>query len=60
MKILLDECVPWPMHRNLAGRRIAILELSSNDLRRIEAASALIEDAVGKMQPNEFTHLTIP
>jgi len=105
MKILLDECVPWPMHRllsnhrctsvqaqgwsgirngdllqraetefdlfitsdqniryqqNLAGRRIAILELSSNDLRRIEAASALIEGAVGKMQPNEFKHLTVP
>src|SRR6266852_6201993 len=105
MKILMDECVPWPMHRlltnhsctsvqaqgwsgirngdllrraeaefdlfitsdqniryqqNLAGRRIAILELSSNDLRRIEAASALIEEAVGKMQPSEFTHLTVP
>ena len=105
MKILLDECVPWPMHRllsnhsctsvqaqgwsgirngdllqraeaefdlfitsdqniryqqNLVGRRIAILELSSNDLRRIEAASALIEEAVGKMQPSEFTHLTVP
>lgn len=105
MKILLDECVPWPMHRllgshactsvqaqgwggirngdllqraeaefdlfitsdqnlryqqNLAGRRIAILELSTNDLRRIEAASALIEKAVGKIQPSEFKHLTIP
>jgi len=105
MRILLDECVPWPMRRllsqhsvtsvqaqgwsgirnsellrraeadfdlfitsdqniryqqNLAARRIAILELSSNDLRRIEAASALIEDAVGKMQPNEFKHLTVP
>jgi len=105
MKILLDECVPWPMHRlltdhscrsvqaqgwsgirngdllqraeaefdlfvtsdqniryqqNLAGRRIAILELSTNDLRRIQAASALIEDAAGKLRPSEFKHLTIP
>ncbi len=105
MKILLDECVPWPMHRllhghpctsvqaqgwsgirngdllqraeakfdlfitsdqnlryqqNLAGRRIAILELSTNDLRRIQAASALIEEAVGKIQPNEFRRLTNP
>lgn len=105
MRILLDECVPWPMHRllsshvctsvqaqgwsgirngdllqraeadfdlfitsdqniryqqNLAGRRIAILELSTNDLRRIQAASALIEDELGKIQPNEFMHLTIP
>jgi predicted nuclease of predicted toxin-antitoxin system len=105
MKILLDECVPWPMHRllhdhtstsvqaqgwggirngdllqraeaefdlfitadqniryqqNLAGRRIAILELSTNDLRRIQAASGLIEEAVGKIQPSEFRRLTIP
>ena len=105
MRILLDECVPWPMHRlltnrsctsvqaqgwsgirngdllqraeaefdlfitsdqniryqqNLAGRRIAILELSTNDLRRIQAASALIEEATGRIQPNEFRRLTIP
>src|SRR5437660_11963862 len=103
MKILLDECVPWPMHRlltdhactsvqaqgwsgirngdllqraekefdlfitsdqniryqqNLVGRRIAILELSTNDLRRIQAASALIEEAVEKIQPGELKHLT--
>jgi len=89
MRILLDECVPWPMHRllpqhsitsvqaqgwsgirnsdllrraesdfdlfitsdqniryqqNLTGQRIAILELSTNDLRRIRAAAALIEE----------------
>jgi predicted nuclease of predicted toxin-antitoxin system len=105
MKILLDECVPWPMHRllsshactsvqaqgwsgirngdllqraeaefdlfitsdqniryqqNLAGRRIAILELSTNDLRRIQAASALIEEATGRIQLSEFRRLTIP
>lgn len=87
MNILLDECVPWPMHQlfighsctsvqaegwsgirnrdllqraegrfdlfvtsdqntryqqNLAGHNIAILELSTNDLRRIEAASELL------------------
>ncbi len=91
MKILLDECVPWPMHRllvdhecrmaqqqgwggikngrllqlaegefdlfitsdqnvryqqNLANRRIAILELSTNKLRRIETAAALIQTAI--------------
>ena len=105
MNILLDECVPWPMHRllgsnarssvqaqgwsgitngdllqraeaefdlfitsdqniryqqNLAGRRISILELSTNDFRRIQAASALIEEAVRKVQKSEFKHLTIP
>jgi predicted nuclease of predicted toxin-antitoxin system len=105
MKILLDECVPWPMHRflrghtctsvqaqgwnglrngdllqraegqfdvfitsdqnlryqqNLTGRQVAILELSTNDLRRIQAASALIVDTVGKIQPSEFRHVIIP
>jgi predicted nuclease of predicted toxin-antitoxin system len=105
MKILLDECVPWPMHRfllghtctsvqaqgwsgirngdllqraegefdvfitsdqnlryqqNLTGKRIAILELSTNDIRRIQAASALIVDTIAKIQPTEFRHVTIP
>ena len=105
MKILMDECVPWPMRRllpghpcssvqaqgwsgirnsallqraeaefdlfitsdqniryqqNLAGRRIAILELSTNDLRRIQEASALIEEAVAKIQANEVKRLDIP
>ena len=105
MKILLDECVPWPMHKfltghpcstaqqngwggikngdllrlaenefdlfitsdqniryqqNLAGRKIAILELSTNDYRRIRAAAELIQSAVAKIQPPEFRHLEIP
>ena len=105
MRILLDECVPWPMHRflvshsctsvqaqgwggirnsellrraetgfdllitadqniryqqNLSGTSIAILELSTNDLRRIQGASGLIEKAVEKIRPNEFQHLHIP
>ena len=105
MRILLDECVPWPMHRlltdqscmsvqaqgwsgirngdllqraeaefdlfitadqniryqqNLAGRRIAILELSTNDLRRIQAAGALIQDVVENIRPNEFKRLAVP
>ena len=105
MRILLDECVPWPMHRlltehsctsvqaegwsgirngdllqraeaefdlfitsdqniryqqNLTGRRIAILELSTNDLGRIQAAGSLIENTIGQLQMNEFRHLTIP
>ena len=105
MRILLDECVPWPMHKllaahscstvqdlgwggikngdllqraegefdlfitsdqniryqqNLAGRRIAILELSTNDIERIQAANALVKDAIEKMQGNEFVQLAIP
>lgn len=105
MKILLDECVPWPMHRllsghacstvqdlgwggikngdllqraegdfdlfltadqniryqqNLAGRRIAILELSTNDISRIQAASSLIKEALEKIQLDDFRQLIIP
>jgi predicted nuclease of predicted toxin-antitoxin system len=104
MKILLDECVPWPMHKflnghecstaqqhgwggikngdllrlaekkfdlfitsdqniryqqNLAGRQIAILELSTNDLRRIQAAAGLIQSAIAKIQPQDFRQLEI-
>ena len=46
--------------QNLAGRRIAILELSTNDINRIQAASTQIEDAIEKIQPDEFRQLTIP
>ena len=105
MRILLDECVPWPMHKllaghecttaqkcgwggiqngellrraegqfelfitadqnlryqqNLAGFRIAILELSTNDLRRIQAAITLIGSTIEAAQPGQFRHLAIP
>ena len=105
MRILLDECVPWPMHKvlaghecttaqkrgwggtkngdllrlaegefdlfitsdqniryqqNIAGRRLPILELSTNDLRRIQAAESLILAVVTTIQPGEFRQLAIP
>jgi hypothetical protein len=105
MRILLDECVPWPMHKllsghscstvqgrgwggikngdllqraegefdlfitsdqniryqqNLASRRIAILELSTNDIGRIQAASILVEDALENIRSAEFRRLIIP
>ena len=101
MRVLLDECVPWPMHRltpehsvtsvqakgwrgirnsellhraeaefdlfitadqsiryqqNLAGRSIAILELSTNDLRRIHLSAALIKQT----KAGELRRLEIP
>jgi hypothetical protein len=46
--------------QNLTNRRIAILELSTNDISRIQAASGLIEAALEKIQQNEFRQLTIP
>ncbi|MCU0783372.1 MAG: hypothetical protein MUF81_04845 [Verrucomicrobia bacterium] len=105
MNILLDECVPWPMHKllaghtcitarqcgwggikngellrraegkfdifitsdqniryqqNLAGRQIPIMELSTNDLRRIQAAAVLIQSAIAAIRPGEFRQLVIP
>ncbi|MCI0748108.1 MAG: hypothetical protein L0Y58_22105 [Verrucomicrobia subdivision 3 bacterium] len=105
MRILLDECVPWPMHKlltghecttaqkcgwggikngellrraqgqfdlfitadqniryqqNLAGFNIAILELSTNDLRRIRAAAALIRSTIDALQPGQFQLLDVP
>jgi predicted nuclease of predicted toxin-antitoxin system len=104
MKILLDECVPWPLHRllpghqcvsaqqrgwggikngalirlaetefdlfitadqniryqqNLAGYRLPILQLSTNDLRRIEAAAAQLQAAVAAIRQGQFVQLTI-
>ncbi len=105
MNILLDECVPWPLHKllighvcttaqrrgwhsvkngellklaeaefdlfitsdqniryqqNLAGRRIAILELSTNKLRRLQVAAALLQSTIASLQPGEFRSLEIP
>ncbi len=105
MKILLDECVPWPMHKllvghecktaqqmcwssikngdlikeaekafdlfitsdqniryqqNLSGRKIAILELSTNNLRRIQQAARLICSTIDSIQLDGFINLEIP
>ncbi len=105
MKVLLDECVPWPLRlllaehecttasyrgwggssngellrmagaefdlfitsdqhlryqQNLADRRIAILELSTNDLRRIQGAAAMLAESVALMRPGEYCRLEIP
>ena len=46
--------------QNLIGRRIAILELSTNDIGRIQAASTLINETLEKMGSSEFIQLTIP
>jgi predicted nuclease of predicted toxin-antitoxin system len=104
MKILFDECVPWPIHKllvghecttsqregwggiqngellaraegkfdlfvtsdqnieyqqNLAGRRIAILLLSTNKLRPIQKAAALLLSNVAAIQRAEFRRVEI-
>jgi predicted nuclease of predicted toxin-antitoxin system len=46
--------------QNLRGRRIAVLQLSTNKLRPIDAAAAQLRDAVEKISPAEFRRLEIP
>lgn len=46
--------------QNLSGRRIAILELSTNDINRIQSAQILIEEAIDTMGSDEFKQLNIP
>ncbi len=46
--------------QNLAGRRIPILELSTNDLRRIRAAASVVLSAIGTIRPGEFRQVKIP
>lgn len=46
--------------QNLTGRSIAILELSTNDLRRILAAESSIIKAVASINGSEYLQLEIP
>ena len=46
--------------QNLARRQIVVLELSTNDLRRILAAAVLIQNAVAASRPGDFHKLEIP
>ena len=46
--------------QNLQDRRIAILELSTNDLRRIMASGELLNQVMSIIQPGEYRELPIP
>ena len=46
--------------QNLSGRRIPILELSTNDLRRIQAATSSIFASIASIKPGDFCWLEIP
>jgi hypothetical protein len=105
VKILLDECVPWPVHallgdhdsssvqqrgwtgikngdllrlaakefdlfitsdqsiryqQNLASSPIAILELSTNDVRRVRGSAAKVQSEIAAIQPGEYRKVAIP
>jgi hypothetical protein len=46
--------------QNLTGRNITILELSTNDLRRILDAAREILLVIAVLSPGEYRHLNIP
>ncbi len=46
--------------QNLTGRKIAILELSTNKLQRIQASAILIQNAIDAIGPGDFVRLEIP
>ncbi len=56
--ITADQSIRY--QQNLLDRRIPILELSTNDLRRIVAAASLLHFAIEEMQASEFRQLQIP
>jgi len=56
--ITSDQNIPY--QQNLMGRRIAILELSTNDIGRIQSARLLIEEAVAALGSHEFKQLSVP
>ena len=105
MKILLDECVPWPMSKflpghecksvqqcgwgglkngdllqkaegdfdvfitadqnllyqqNLKGFKIGILELSTNDLKRIQAVKETLNKTIQATKPGAFEKFKVP
>jgi predicted nuclease of predicted toxin-antitoxin system len=46
--------------QNLAGFHIAILQLSTNDIRRIRAAADIIRAVIAEIGAKEFRELIIP
>lgn len=46
--------------QNLAGRSIAILELSTNNLRRVEASIEPVNLALSELMPGDLKLLEIP
>ncbi len=46
--------------QNLASVRIAILQISTNDVGRIRTAAAALQSAVAATKPNQFQELVIP
>jgi len=46
--------------QNLLGSTIAVLELSTNDLRRIRAAAPMIQSEVSAIKPGAYRRIRVP
>ncbi len=46
--------------QNLLASTMAVLELSTNDLRRIRAAAAMIQSEISAMKPGAYRRIVIP
>jgi predicted nuclease of predicted toxin-antitoxin system len=46
--------------QNLVGSAIAILELSTNDFRRIRASAAAVQSEIAAIQADEYRKVAIP
>jgi hypothetical protein len=56
--ITADQSIRY--QQNLSGRKIAIIELSTNKLRRIELAGSLLLTAIQNARPETYLRLEIP
>ena len=46
--------------QNLLGSTIAVLELSTNDLRRIRAAAAMIQSEIAAIESGAYRRMMVP
>ena len=46
--------------QNLLSSTIAVLELSTNDLRAIRVAGAMIQSEISTIKPSEYRRIVIP
>ena len=46
--------------QNLLASTMAVLELSTNELRRIRAAAAMIQSEISAMKPGAYRRIVIP
>ena len=46
--------------QNLLRSTIAVLELSTNDLRRIRVAATMIQSEISTIKPSEYRRIVIP